>query len=248
VRSRGRGEVATDTEGHPLLEEVQWGVYKYRLQFAFAAPDEGLATYVADITLNSTGRCHRRHRLCVTDSDMGLVIRDEAPTDVASIHALNAAVFESDAEAQLVDSLRAHGSLTLSLVAVEEAGVVGHIAFSPLTITQSNGKIVEGVGLGPMAVSRALERSGVGTRLVTTGLDRLRAAGHRFCVVLGHPAYYPRFGFERASRFGIRWERDARDEAFFVLELARGGLMGVSGVVRYAPEFALVEVNHRHVR
>jgi putative acetyltransferase len=171
---------------------------------------------------------------------MGFVIRDEVPADVASVHALNAAVFETDAEARLVDALREHGRLTLSLIAVEETAVVGHIAFSPLTISGPDGKTAEGIGLGPMAVSRARQGSGVGTQLVTTGLSRLRAAGHPFCVVLGHPAYYPRFGFERASRFQIRWEREARDEAFFVLELARGGLVGVSGVVRYAPEFALV--------
>jgi putative acetyltransferase len=170
---------------------------------------------------------------------MELVIRDEVPADVDSIHALNATVFETDAEARLVDALRAHGRLMLSLVAVEEA-VIGHIAFSPLTVTRFDGRIVEGIGLGPMAVSPARQRSGVGTRLVTTGLGRLRAAGHPFCVVLGHAAYYPRFGFERASRFGIRWERDVPDEVFFVLELVPGGLTGASGVVRYAPEFATV--------
>lgn len=171
---------------------------------------------------------------------MDFVVRDEAPADVASIHALNAGVFETEAEALLVDALRANGRLLLSLIALEEAVVVGHIAFSALTITGDSGSIVEGVGLGPMAVRRARQGSGIGTRLVTTGLNRLRALGHPFCVVLGHKAYYPRFGFERASRFGIRWERDAPDDVFFVKELALGGLLGVSGVVRYAPEFAMV--------
>jgi putative acetyltransferase len=171
---------------------------------------------------------------------MEFVIRDEAPADVASIHALNEAVFETDSEARLVDALRADGRLSLSLIALEGAVAVGHVAFSPLTITRADGGIVEGIGLGPMAVIRARQGSGIGTRLVATGLGRLRATGHPFCIVLGHPAYYPRFGFERASRFGIRWERDAPDDAFFVLELAPGGLLGVSGVVRYAPEFAMV--------
>ena len=171
---------------------------------------------------------------------MELLIREEAPTDVASIHALNAATFDTDAEARLVDALRANGRLVLSLVAVEDAAVVGHIAFSPLTITERDGKMVQGIGLGPMAVTRGRQGSGVGTRLVRTGLDRLRAAGHPFCLVLGHQAYYPRFGFERASRFGLHWERDVPDEVFFVLELAGGALTGVSGVVRYAPEFAMV--------
>jgi putative acetyltransferase len=171
---------------------------------------------------------------------MEFVIRDEAPADVDPVLALNAAVFETDVEARLVDALRANGRLTLSLVAVEEPAVIGHIAFSPLTITRRDGRIVEGIGLGPMAVSHARQRSGIGTRLVTTGLGRLRGAGHPFCVVLGHAAYSPRFGSERASRFGIRWEREVPDEVFFALELVRGGLMGVSGIVRYAPEFAIV--------
>jgi putative acetyltransferase len=91
-----------------------------------------------------------------------------------------------------------------------------------------------------MAVIRERQRLGIGGRLVSAGLGRLRVGGHRFCIVLGHAAYYPRFGFQRASRFGIRWERDVADDVFFALELAPGALSGVSGVVRYAPEFALV--------
>src|SRR5215472_6071880 len=143
---------------------------------------------------------------------MQLKIRDEMPADATSIHALNAAAFETDAEARLVDALRAHGRLLLSLVAVEDTALVGHIAFSPVTITRHDGAVVEGIGLGPMAVTRERQRLGIGGRLVRTGLDRLRVAGHRFCVVLGHAAYYPCFGFERASKFGIRWERDVADD------------------------------------
>ena len=171
---------------------------------------------------------------------MRIEIRDEMPADETSIHALNAAAFETDAEARLVDALRGHGRLQLSLVALEGTSLVGHIAFSPVTITQPDGAVVEGIGLGPVAVTRKRQRLGIGSRLVRTGLDRLQVAGHPFCVVLGHARFYPRFGFERASRFGIRWERDVADEVFFALELAPGTLSGVSGVVRYAPEFALV--------
>lgn len=171
---------------------------------------------------------------------MELVIREETPEVVDSIHALNAAAFETDAEARLVDGLRAHGRLTLSLVAIADAMVVGHIAFSPITLRRPDGSVVMGTGLGPMAVARARQGRGIGTRLARGGLNRLRAAGHPFCVVLGHPDFYPRFGFKRASEFGIRWERDAPDDVFFALELAQGALEGVSGVVCYAPEFAMV--------
>ena len=176
---------------------------------------------------------------------MELVIRDEEPADAASVHALNVAAFATEAEALLVDALRASGRLTLSLVAAQGAAVVGHIAFSPLTVTRSDGRILEGVGLGPMAVAPARQRSGIGTRLLMAGLARLGAAGHPFCIVLGHRAYYPRFGFEPASRFGMRWERAGAEGSFFALELAAGGLADVSGVVRYAPEFAVKQLNAR---
>jgi len=168
---------------------------------------------------------------------MDVAIRDERPTDLRAVHALNAAAFPTDSEARLVDALRAHGRLTLSLVAEDCGVVVGHIAFSPVSVEGPGGRIVTGIGLAPMAVRPERQRSGIGGRLVEAGLDRLRADGHAFCVVLGHPEYYPRFGFEPASRFGLRWEQEAPDEVFLARELAAGGLAGVSGVVRYAPEF-----------
>lgn len=173
---------------------------------------------------------------------MKLVLRPELPSDTAAIHRVNAAAFETDAEARLVDALRAAGALTLSLVAVAEPGatVVGHIAFSPVTVTREGeaGAAVSGIGLAPMAVLPEVQRRGVGTRLVEEGLKRLRSMGHRFCVVLGHPGFYPRFGFVPASRHGLRWEQPAADEAFQVLALSPGGLDGVAGVVRYRPELS----------
>lgn len=174
---------------------------------------------------------------------MDVVIRDETHADEPAIHALNAAAFETELEARLVDALRAHGRLTLSLVAVDGGTVVGHIAFSPVSVIGPDGRVARGVGLGPMAVSPALQRSGIGGRLVSSALQRLQAAGHPFCVVLGHKEYYPRFGFIPAGRFGIRFD-EAPEEFFFVLQLAPGGLAGVSGVARYAPEFTDVDVEH----
>ena len=171
---------------------------------------------------------------------MEVVIREEAPNDANPIHVLNAAAFETDAEARLVTALRAHGRLALSLVAVENSLVVGHVAFSPVTVSRPDRSVLAGVGLGPMAVTPSLQGRGIGTRLARIGLERLRAAGHPFCVVLGHPDFYPRFGFKRASGYGIRWERDVPEEVFFALELAPGALEGVSGVVRYSPEFTMV--------
>lgn len=163
------------------------------------------------------------------------LVRDELPVDVDAVRRLNVAAFETDAEARLVDALRARGALTLSLVAELDGEIVGHIAFSPIVIDGAHGRL-DGVGLGPMAVSPAVQRRGIGGALIAEGLRRLRGA-HRLCVVLGHADYYPRHGFERASLHGLRWERPAPDDVFFVHELTTGGLRGAAGVVRYRPEF-----------
>jgi putative acetyltransferase len=168
-----------------------------------------------------------------------VVIREEAPEDVAAIHRLNAAAFETDAEARLVDVLRAAGALTLSLVAEVDGEVVGHIAFSPVVV-DAGGQTIAGVGLAPMAVAPAHQRRGIGGRLIEEGLRRLGAAGHRFCVVLGHAEYYPRHGFAQAIEHGIRWERPVPDDVFFVRALVPDGLAGVSGIVRYRAEFEAV--------
>jgi putative acetyltransferase len=171
---------------------------------------------------------------------MPVLVREEATSDVGAIHRVNAAAFDTDAEARLVDTLRENGVLTLSLVAELDGEIVGHIAFSPVVVTRADGSTVPGVGLAPMAVSPAHQRSGIGARLIAEGIARLRSAGHRFCVVLGHADYYPRHGFSRASAHGLRWEHPVRDEVFLVQELTPGGLGDVSGVVRYRPELDAV--------
>ena len=167
------------------------------------------------------------------------MIRAETPADLAAIHRLNVAAFETDAEAKLVDALRAAGALTLSLVAEVDGEIAGHIGFSPVVV-DSAARTSRGVGLAPMAVAPRHRRKGLGGALVAEGLRRLRDAGHPFCVVLGHAEYYPRHGFTRASGHGLRWERPVPDDVFFVCELAPGGLTGVSGVVRYRREFDAV--------
>ena len=170
---------------------------------------------------------------------MRCVLREEARGEAAAIHRLNATAFETDVEAKLVDALRAAGALTLSLVAEARGTIVGHIAFSPVVVDSAR-RTSRGVGLAPMAVAPAYQRQGIGGSLIRDGLRRLSDAGHRFCVVLGHAGYYPRHGFTRASDRGMRWERPVPDDVFFVRELAPEGLAGVSGTVRYRPEFDAV--------
>jgi putative acetyltransferase len=179
-----------------------------------------------------------------------IIIRPETPADLAGIRGVNQRAFPTPAEAALVDALRAAGAVTLSLVAAqqgdaERAGgdlgdhVVGHILFSPVTITTAAGPRTA-VGLAPMAVDPAWQRHGIGARLVQAGITRLGQAGHPAVVVLGHPDYYPRFGFARASSFGLRWEHPCADAAFMALALAPHALDGCAGVVRYRPEFDAV--------
>ncbi|HGG57283.1 MAG TPA: N-acetyltransferase [Nannocystis exedens] len=176
------------------------------------------------------------------DSDFQVEVREELPGESEAIAALNLAAFGQAGEGALVDALRAAGALTLSLVATAGGGetIIGHIAFSRVEISGPAGEATA-VGLAPMAVSPEHQRQGVGARLIAEGLARLRAAGHRAVIVLGHPEYYPRFGFVRASVFGLRWEHPAPDEAFMAIELVAGALAGIRGVVRYRREFDAVE-------
>lgn len=163
-------------------------------------------------------------------------IRPEAPADAAAVRAVNLAAFEGPEEADLVDRLRAGGGRLVSLVAEVRGELVGHILFSEVTVGEARPAV--GMGLAPMAVLPAHQNRGIGSALVRRGLELLRAAGCPFVVVLGHPEYYPRFGFTPAARRGVSCEYEGvPDEAFLLLELADRGLDGVAGVARYRPEF-----------
>jgi putative acetyltransferase len=124
-------------------------------------------------------------------------LRDEKPADIAAIRALTTRAFQdathsSGTEAEIVDALRAGGALAVSLVAAEDDTVLGHVAFSPVTI---DGRHRGWFGLGPVSVLPERQGEGIGATLIRTGLDRLAAIGAAGCVVLGEPSYYGRFGF-----------------------------------------------------
>jgi putative acetyltransferase len=125
----------------------------------------------------------------------------------------------------------------LSLVGLRNDQVVGHILFSPIDILNDRGD-VSALALAPMAVRPAFQRQGIGSALVTTGLEVCRRAGHRIVVVLGHADYYPRFGFSPAGQHGVRCPFDVPDEVFMVLSLVDGGLDDVAGIVRYSAPFS----------
>jgi putative acetyltransferase len=160
-------------------------------------------------------------------------IRPERESDHRAVRELNRLAFGGEDEARIIDALRGAADPLISCVAVRDEKVVGHILFTPVELTP----VRKALGLGPMAVLPELQNQGIGSALVRAGLDAARVLGCEAVVVLGHPAYYPRFGFVPAVSRGLACEFPAPDEAFMVLELVAGSLAGCSGVVKYRPEF-----------
>ena len=164
-------------------------------------------------------------------------IRNEEQKDYASIRAVNELAFGQSVEANIVDKLRASCDDSLSLVATRDEEVVGHILFTPVTIESGN-VTIEGMGLAPMSVLPDYQRQEVGSALVRAGLSTLRKQAYPFVVVLGHAEYYPRFGFEPASKVGIKcqWE-GVPDEAFMILIFDEKVMKDVSGIAKYSDVF-----------
>ena len=151
---------------------------------------------------------------------------------------LNEAAFETDAEADLVEGLRGSGVSLVSLVAETDGEIIGHILFSPVWLNDDASLNV--MGLGPMAVVPNRQRKGVGSALLRQGLICCKDLGARAVVVIGHPEYYPRFGFVPSTRWNIRCEYEVPPEAFMAIELKAGYLEGKAGMIRYHPAFAEV--------
>jgi len=166
---------------------------------------------------------------------MDLDIRPESDQDRQAVWNVNRAAFEAEEEANLVDALRDGGYVEVSLVAEVDNEIVGHILFSRLPVITKVGT-VQTVSLAPMAVLPSHQRRGIGSRLVEVGLEACRKHGHKIVVVLGHPEFYPRFGFSAKlarpleSPFG-------GEEAWMARELVSGALDGVDGRVEYPPPF-----------
>jgi putative acetyltransferase len=164
------------------------------------------------------------------------VIRPEMPDDFTAVREVNRLAFAQEDEARLVDALRAGGHARVSLVAEQVSDIVGHILFSDLPIVTRD-SVVPTLALAPMAVIPSRQRQGIGTRLVREGLRACAAAGHRIVIVLGHPEFYPRFGF--SAQLARPLSAPFSGDAFMALELVPGALAGVAGEVKYAPPFGL---------
>ena len=167
----------------------------------------------------------------------GVEIRRERPYDAAAIRNVHDLAFGRPAEGAVVDRLREICPECVSLVAVLEGRVVGHVLFSPVVLECDDARTLAGMGLAPLAVLPDHQGQGIGTRLAASGLALVREMACPFVVVLGHPGYYPRFGFERASRYGIRCRWEVPDEAFMILVASPEAMRGAKGVARYRDEF-----------
>lgn len=166
-----------------------------------------------------------------------LAVRPEEPGDADDVLLVNERAFGGPAEAALVAALRGLPD-AISLVAALDDRIVGHILFTPVRIDGVEPE-VSAAGLAPLAVLPEHQRRGIGSQLVRAGLEACRARGHCVIVVVGHPEYYPRFGFIPGSSKGLEYEHPVSPGAFMVLELEAGTLRH-GGIVRYRPEFSSV--------
>jgi putative acetyltransferase len=166
------------------------------------------------------------------------VIRAETPADYDAVHEVNVSAFERDSEAKLVAAIRQSDDFIpeLSLVAVSDAKIAGHILFSRVHI-QTPSANVAALALAPLAVLPDYQNQGIGSALVQYGLQEARRLGHKIAIVLGHPNYYPRFGFVPSVQFCITSPFPVADEVFMVQELVPGALVGINGMVKYPPTF-----------
>jgi len=172
-----------------------------------------------------------------------LSIRNETPTDRDAVRRVIVEAFTHSelghhGEADLVDQLRSHCNDLLALVAMEGEDLVGQILFSPVSIRTSTG-VVRGMGLAPMAVVPCHQSSRIGSALVGAGLEHLSTGGCPFVVVLGHPQYYPRFGFQHGAEHGVRHGFAGIPQEVFFVKLLDQSLLesNLSGTAIYRSEF-----------
>jgi putative acetyltransferase len=164
--------------------------------------------------------------------------RPEKDNDCTAIFETNELAFPEDNEARLVDMLRESESYVdgLSIVAEKDGEIVGHILFTKLTIASSEGKFTA-LSLAPIAVKPNFQRQGIGSGLIKEGIKACKSLGYGAIVVVGHPEYYPRFGFSPAREKGLETPFPVPDEAFMVYEIVPGYLDNINGMIKLAPEF-----------
>lgn len=173
---------------------------------------------------------------------MNITIRQENKTDYKKIYELNLLAFEEKEEAVLVELLRENDKFIpqLSLVALLNNKVVGHILFTEIKIIDTNENEFKSLALAPMAVLPRYQKKGIGGKLIIKGLDIATKLNFKSVIVLGHEHYYPRFGFVPTTKWNIKAPYEVPANAFMGIELVKNGLKNVNGIVKYPKEFDTV--------
>ncbi len=171
---------------------------------------------------------------------MEIEIRSAQTQDHININQLIKKAFGQENESHLVNALRHRPDHVeeLEMVAVLNGAVVGHIFYSQIKIVGENEE-TPSLALAPMAVLPDHQQKGIGKQLVEESLRMAKSLGFQSVVVLGHPEYYPKFGFVPASTFSISAPIQVPDQAYMALELQANSLEKVSGRVAYPPEFGI---------
>lgn len=164
-----------------------------------------------------------------------MIIRMEKKDDHEAVKEVNLKAFPTDVEATLVEKLRSSLDV-ISMVAVHDDKVVGHILFSPLTIENDN-ESFPALILAPIAVLPEYQKQGIGTQLIEKGIIECKNQGHSIIILVGHPEYYPRFGFKSAEQYDIQHPFEVPEDVFMVYELKPDTLKYVNGVLMYSKPF-----------
>lgn len=169
-----------------------------------------------------------------------IIFRQEKKSDFLEVFEINRLAFGQDEEAKLVNALRNNPTVfipKLSIVAVKDNAVVGHILFTKIKIKDKKGNLHSSLALAPMAISPKVQKMGIGSKLITNGLNTAQKLGYQSVIVLGHEHYYPKFGFLPANGWSIKSPFDVSLNAFMALELTPNSLQNISGIVIYPKEF-----------
>jgi len=169
---------------------------------------------------------------------MDIQIREERESDYNEIKKINDLAFGQKNEGKMVEALRKTSDYNskLSLVAETKDNIVGHILFYPIKIKNEKQEFTV-LSLAPMAVHPNHQNKGIGVKLVERGIEIARESNYNAVIVVGHPKYYPRFGFKPASNWGIKLPFEVPDEAFLALELKENALKNFNGLVDYPKEY-----------
>ncbi|MBK7009787.1 MAG: N-acetyltransferase [Saprospiraceae bacterium] len=172
-----------------------------------------------------------------------ITLRQETQDDFKDVFEVNHTAFGQDNEAKLVGALRNNSAVfvpELSIVAIENNKIIGHILFTKIKIKDRNGNLHESLGLAPMAVRPEFQKKGIGGQLIRKGFEAAKDLGFKSIIVLGHEHYYPKFGFEPADKWNIKAPFDVPSNVFMAIELVKDGLKNISGTVIYPKEFEIV--------